>query len=619
MARGLRQSLATNIRTLRFRFGQFTHEFSGAISAGSAVLNVAATVASVVCLIAMIVLGGYDHTPGEISLITGVLRTVQGIFLANVLFNLILRLRATVRDSRIVKWIVEAGLLLTLLPLLYPHPEHPWIPWLERLLYSRYFLNAVLTAYSVVELSFAVMSLAGRRTNPSLLLSGSFLFFILSGSFILMLPRFTAVPIDYIDSLFVATSAVCITGLTPVDIASTFTPEGYIVLCVLFQVGALGVLTFTCFFALFFSGTASVYNQLLIRDMIYSKTMNALVPTLLYILFFTLAVEAAGAVAVYFTIPETLGLAEDEKVMFAVFHSMSSFCNVGFSCLPQGMSNPALMTAGQSVYTVTSVLVIAGGIGFPILANFKDIIVARIKYGWRRLRRHVAERPAVHYFDLNTKLVLRTYFIILVAASVAFFILEYNNTLAGMSVWQKAVQSVFNSLVPRSAGFSSVSPSDFLPLTMLLIVVQMWIGGGSQSLAGGIKVNTVAAIFLNIRAIVKGASRPWAFDRAISVGTIRRANAVVSLAIVSWCVTSALLLFFEPGLSTKALLFEATSALFTVGSSLGVTPELGTGAKMTVCVAMFIGRVGLVSLLTGLVRQGCDVSQHLPEEHLIIN
>lgn len=619
MARGLRQAFASRIRTLRFRFGQFTHEFSGAISAGSAVLNVAAIVASVLCLVVMVVLGGYDHTPSELHLIRNILRVVQGVFLVNILFNLILRLRATVRDSRIVKWIVEAGVLLTLLPLLYPHPAHPWIPWLERVLYSPYFLNTVLAAYAIVELSFAVMSMAGRRTNPSLLLSGSFLFFILSGSFILMLPRFTAVPIDYIDSLFVATSAVCITGLTPVDIASTFTPQGYIVLCVLFQVGALGVLTFTCFFAIFFSGTASVYNQLLIRDMIYSKTMNALVPTLLYILCFTLAIEAAGAAAVYFTIPDTLHLSENEKVMFAVFHSMSSFCNVGFTCLPEGMSTPQLMTAGQSVFTVTSVLVIAGGIGFPILANFKDIIVSWIRYGWQRLRRRVAERPPVHYFDLNTKLVLRTYFIILGVASVAFFILEYDNTLAGMTLWQKAVQSVFNSLVPRSAGFASVSPADFLPLTMLLVVVQMWIGGGSQSLAGGIKVNTVAAVFLNVRSILKGAARPWASDRAISVGTVRRANAVVALAIVSWCVVSALLLLLEPQLAPKALLFEATSALFTVGSSLGVTPDLGVGAKTVVCMAMFVGRVGLISLLTGLVRQGRDVSRHLPEENLIIN
>lgn len=612
------RGLSRRIKELRFHYGQFVHRSGETIMMGSRVLYVAVLICSVATLVVLMLIAGYHHTASDLAILRTLLRASQTVFVVSILYELLLRFRRFVRDSRIIRWTVDVAMLVTALPAIYPHPEHPWLPWLEALLYSKYFFYFVMCAYSVVELSTSVMVLTRRRTNPSLLLSCSFLFFILIGSMVLMLPRFTTTPISYVDSLFVATSAVCITGLTPVDIASTFTPAGYIVLCFLFQVGALGVLTFTCFFAIFFSGASSVYNQLLIGDIIYSKTMNALVPTLLYILAFTLAVEAIGAVAIYFTVPDGLLPGQSARIMFAVFHSMSSFCNVGYTCLPQGMSNPALMTATQSVYIVTSVLVVAGGIGFPILVNFKDIIVTKFRKLWARIRGRRYDSP-VHLFDLNTKLVLVTYFIILGMASIAFFMFEYDNTLRGMSLWQKAVQSVFNSLVPRSAGFASVNPVDFLPITLLLVVVQMVIGGASQSLAGGIKVNTVAALWLNVRSMLHGTRRPWAYDRSVSVTTIRRANTVLVLAIMSYLVLAAILLVCEPHLSTKALLFEAVSALFTVGSSLGITSDLGIYAKVAVCVAMFAGRVGVISLLTGLVRQRRDISSHLPEENLIIN
>lgn len=600
------------------RYVRFTRRFSSGITVGSGVLYGLSLLASLVTLVTLVVVAGYEHSAADMALLTGILRVTQWTFITAVVYNLVLRFRHTVATTGTVKWIVDIAVLLTLPALIYPCPRHPWIPVLETIFYSRWLFYGAIAAYSVVEICYGLLLATRRRTNPSILLSGSFLFFIIIGSFVLMLPRFTTVPVSYIDSLFVATSAVCITGLTPVDIASTFTPEGYIVLCVLFQVGALGVLTFTCFFAMFFSGATSVYNQLLVRDIIYSKTMNALGPTLLYIMMFTMCVEAAGAVAVYFTIPDGLLAAESDKVMFAVFHSISSFCNVGYSCLPGGMSNPALMTATQSAYTVTSLLVIAGGIGFPILVNFKDAVVTWVRRMWYRLRGGFYNAP-VHQFDLNTKLVLSTYFIILGVASVAFFILEYDNTLAGMSLWQKIVQSVFNSLTPRSAGFASVSVADYLPATLLLFMVQMWIGGGSQSLAGGIKVNTAATVWLTVRAQLHGASRPRAFGRAVSVATTRRANVVIALSIAAYVVLAFILLLADSHLGVKELLFEAVSALFTVGSSFGITPQLSITSKLAVCVAMFVGRVGIISILTGIVGQRPDISRHLPEDSLIIS
>ena len=616
---GIGTRISHRFKVLRYRYSRFTNRFNTIIRSGSNCLGILAFIAAVLCLVCLIVLAGYEHDHHQRLMLYRLIRACQITFIIKAIYNLVLRFRATARETRTVKWIVDIAVLLSLLPLIYPRPDHPWIPLIDRMLYNRHILYVILASYSVVELSYAVMQLTARRTNPSLLLSGSFLFFIIAGSFVLMLPRCTNVPISYIDSLFVATSAVCITGLTPVDVATVFTPSGLIVLAVLMQIGGIGVLTVTSFFAVFFSGAQSVYNQLLIRDMVYSKTMNALIPTLLYIIGFTLTVEAIGAVAIFFTIPDGLFTTLTDRITFAAFHSLSSFCNAGFSCLPGGMANPGLMTPGQSLYNVTSALILAGAIGFPILVNFKDIITGRLNAVWCAITRHRRRDIPLHTWDLNTKLVLVTTLSILAVASVAFFILEYNNTLAGMTLWQKVSQSVFNSLIPRSAGFASVNPADFLPLTLLLVIVQMWIGGASQSLAGGIKVNTVATVFLNVRSVLSGGSRPWAFDRRLSLNSVRRANTVIVLAIVSFLIILAIVMCCEPALGLKAMVFEVSSALFTVGSSLGATPMLSATSKITLCVAMFIGRVGIISILSGFFHHRRDISSHLPEDSIIIN
>lgn len=610
--------LSRRWRTRRLAYHRFMQQSGGVLRRIAYAVSILATVASLACLVLMVLHFGYDNPAWRSAQLMGAIRGCQGIFIIDVIAGLLVRHDRSARRTHTVRIIAAVLLLLTLAAWIYPRPQHPWIPWLRAILYSRTFLFGVLSAYAVLKLSYGLMTLVGRRTNPSLLLSASFLFFILTGSLVLMLPRCTTVPLSYADALFVATSAVSITGLTPVDVAATFTRPGLAVLAVLIQIGGLGVLTFTSFFALFFSGSTSVYNQLLIRDLVYSKTMNALIPTLLYILAFTATIEAIGAAAVYITIPDSLGLDVTDKLIFAGFHSLSAFCNAGFSCLPDGMANPALMADGAGLYTVTSVLIFAGAIGFPILVNFKDILKSKIRRLWARLHRRKADVP-LHLFDLNTKLVLVTSTAILAFSTVAFLCLEYHNTLEGLSLGDKINQAVFNSLTPRSAGFVSLDPGSFLPLTMLLVIVQMWIGGASQSLGGGIKVNTVAAIFLNVRAIITGRHRAWAFDRTISIGSIRRANAVIALAVAAFVIFTAIELWLEPALPIKSLVFEVISALFTVGSSLGATPELSDASKAVLSVAMFIGRVGIISLLTGLAGTRSDCSQYLPQESIIIN
>ncbi|MDE5968161.1 MAG: potassium transporter, partial [Muribaculaceae bacterium] len=206
-----------------------------------------------------------------------------------------------------------------------------------------------------------------------------------------------------------------------------------------------------------------------------------------------------------------------------------------------------------------------------------------------------------------------------ILSAAIFFIVERNNTLAGMPLSDQIVQSIFNAFSPRSSGFVSVNPARFMPVTIIVVMIMMWIGGASQSTAGGIKVNTFAVILLELKAVITGNNRVVVYNRTLAHDSIRRAFAVVTISILSYAVVSLLLIAFEPTLSTKALLFEAASALFTVGSSLGITDRLGLDAKLLLCLAMFVGRVGLLSLLTGMVRHTGKAPLRCPEDNVIIN
>lgn len=614
-----RPTAADIARVMRYRASRFVTRVETSISIWTTVIETITGIASVAALVCLVVYAGYDLSPKDCRIVVTIMHTSQIIFGLHILYQLTLRFRSMVRQSHVIKWIVDILIVVSLVAWAMPDMQNPWLPWLKSVILSKYFFFTAIGAYSLVDVSYAISRIPGRRTNPSLLMSLSFLFFILIGSLVLMLPRCTYSGISYIDSLFLSASAVCITGLTPVDISTTLTPLGLLSLSILVQLGSLGVITFTSFFAMFFTGNTSIYNQLLLRDIIYSKSMNSLIPTLLYVLGFTVSIEVVGAVCVYFTIPAELGLNLQDKVVFAAFHSMSSFCNAGFSCLQDGMANPALMASDQWIYIVTSVLIFAGAVGFPILVNFKEIIKNYIRRLYYRVCRVKASSGPVHIFDLNTKIVLYTTITILVVSTVLFMALEYDNTLRGMSITKKVVQSVFNSLIPRSAGFASVNPSSFLNVTILLILVQMIIGGASQSMAGGVKVNTFGVLMLNLRSILYGHQATSAFHRTISQASVRRANAVLMIAVISLTLYIMALMLLEPDTSAKSLIFEAVSAVFTVGSSLGITAELSDASKVLLSTAMFFGRVGIISILCGIIGQRRDLSSHYPTDNVIIN
>ena len=277
---------------------------------------------------------------------------------------------------------------------------------------NRGFHLFILFIISFIELSNAVITSLGRKTNPALMLAVSFLFIILVGSGVLLMPRCIqpGVHLSWIDSLFTTTSAVCVTGLTTIDVPSTFTEFGQLVIMALIQVGGLGIMTITSFFALFFMGNTSIYNQMLVSDMVSSKSLASLWSTLLNIFGFTAILELGGAVLIFLNIHGTIGLDFWHELFFSVFHSVSAFCNAGFSNYPEGLSSPVMLQGGHCwLYMIIALLIILGGIGYPVLVNLKIAVERYATVIWKWINgRHYASLSIPNLFDLNTKIVLRT-------------------------------------------------------------------------------------------------------------------------------------------------------------------------------------------------------------------
>ena len=530
------------------------------------------------------------------------------MFLLERVCHLVLTRRGKRRAAyNFIGWTVNGLLTLTLIPIILNILGIDDSTGVISILENRAIYLLVLFLISSIELSSTVISSLGRKSNPSLMMAVSFLFIIMAGSGMLLMPRCIqqGVHLSWIDSLFTATSAVCVTGLTTIDVPSTFTSFGQLVIMMLIQVGGLGVMTITSFFALFFMGNTSIYNQMQVQDMVSSKSLASLWSTLLNIFGFTAVLELAGAVLIFLNIHGTIGLDIRHELFFSMFHAVSAFCNGGFSNYQDGVGASVLMEGHCWLYIILALLIILGGIGYPVLVNLK-IAVTKFSKG-RRL------------FDLNTKIVLRTTMMLIVSGTVLLAFFEWNNTFAGMPIREKLTQAFFNAVSPRTAGFISVDLNSMCIQSIFIYTLLMWIGGASQSTAGGVKVNAFAVAFLNIRAIIHGTTRVEFAGRELSTDSIRRANAAVFVSIILLSVFVFLVTLTEPDLPLKAIVFECVSAFATVGSSLGITSSLQDTSKVLLVVLMFIGRVGLVTMAQGLLKQYKNQNYKLPQDNITIS
>lgn len=579
-------------------------------------------VAAVVLVLTLIFENGFLISQGDQQLIESIYDFVWVVFITNFTLQITLNLDESKANFRRITWIVSGLLYLSIIPLIISRPENyraAEIVWL--ILSSKLYNLALLTTLSFLMLSSGVLSLLGKRANPSFIFCASFAFIIFVGAGLLMLPRSTYYGISFLDALFTSTSATCVTGLTSIDVAENFTNTGIFIIAVLIQIGGLGVMTLTSFFAVFFMGNASFNSQMMISDMVSSKSLSSLVSTLLYILGFTVIIEVVGAVVLFMDIHGTMGMSLNEEIWFSVFHSVSAFCNAGFSTLPGNLGNELIISNHNIFYLAISLLVILGGIGFPILVNLYNSLKYRIsRLRERYLLHYESGEKQVHLYNLNTRIVLMMTTILLITSTVMIAILEWNNAFAGMATIDKLVQSFFTAVCPRTAGFASVSISAFSIQSILLIMVLMMIGGGTQSTAGGLKVNVFAVVLLNLWAIVRGQDNVTIYNRTISHESIRRSNATLILYVAFVMGAIFTLTIFEPEASIVALFFEAISALSTVGASMDLTPTLGNDSKVVIIALMFIGRVGVLTAITSIVREQKQAKKHrYPSDNIIIN
>ena len=577
--------------------------------------------ASILLIVGVVYEHGFTISEVEAHQLQRLYHGVWIVFLVDVTLRILLEYKDTRRTFSKLTWILTILLYLTLIPVIFHRPEEEGaILQFWEFLDGKFYHLVLLLIFSFLNLSNGLVRLLGRRTNPSLILAVSFLAIILIGTGLLMLPRCTVNGITWVDSLFTATSAVCVTGLVPVDVSTTFTTGGLVVIILLIQVGGLGVMTLTSFFAMFFMGNTSLYNQLVVRDMVSSNSLGSLLSTLLYILGFTLVIEGIGMISIWFSIHGTLGMTLEGELAFAAFHSISAFCNAGFSTLSGNLGNSMVMTNHNWLFISVSFLIILGGIGFPILVNFKDIVLYHLRHFWKFVRTRKLERHKVsHLYNLNTRIVLIMTFLLLVTGTLAIAAFEWNASFAGMPVADKWTQAFFNATCPRTAGFSSVDLASLSVQTLLVYLVLMWIGGGAQSTAGGVKVNAFAVVVLNLVAVLRGSERVEVFGRELSHDSIRRSNATVVMSLGVLFLFIFILSILEPQASLMALTFECVSALSTVGSSLNLTPNLCDASKLLVALLMFIGRVGLITLMLGIIKQKKNTKYRYPSDNIIIN
>lgn len=440
------------------------------------------------------------------------------------------------------------------------------------------------------------------------MLSG-FLFIILWGTFVLLLPQSTvAGTIPFIDALFTATSAVCVTGLTVVDTGTTFTLAGQITILLLIQLGGIGVAFFAILFGLVFAGRINVGQKSLFSSTMTPHSQWDIWGVFRIIFMVTVTVELIGAILIAIPMREIVGGDPVRAFYYGLFHAVSAFCNAGFSLLPENLI--AVKREPLAVIPVMCLIVI-GGIGFFVVDDLLQII---------RTRRR-------HSLTLHTKIVLTTTASLIVVGAVVIGFFEFGNTFAGESSGVLIMDSLFNSITPRTAGFNTVNMARMLNPSILVVIVLMFIGASPASTGGGVKTSTFAVIVLLIRSHFRGSDSVSAFRRTVPAETVLQAHIIMALSTALVIVMTFLVVSFDlvgapATISGRGVfissLFETVSAFGTVGLSMGITPYLGWAGKFFISLTMFIGRVGPLTVLLALQRRAGSVHFAYSEENLMV-
>ena len=453
--------------------------------------------------------------------------------------------------------------------------------------------------------------------NPSQLFIFSLFTLVSVGTLLLLMPKSSVNGLSPIDALFTATSAVSVTGLSVIPIHSELTFIGQIIVLFLIQAGGIGVLTFASYLSYFFKGASSFENQIAISSINEDK-IGDVFNSLNQIIGITFFIEAIGALAIFFATPSNYFDSLFDHIYFSIFHSISSFCNAGFSII-----NEELILSGfryqYNLQLIMACIFILGGLGFPIVVN----VIRFVKHTFQRLvnrfiyKEHFTSKAWVLTF--SSKINLYTTLLVTLFGFLAFYLIEYNNILRGHNEYGKIVTAFFSSSTPRTAGYDVINYSELQVSTLLIVIFLMWVGASPASTGGGIKTSTLAIAFLNFINLAKGKKDIVVFNREIGDHTVRRAFATMMLSFLMIGFGTFIISLNERNQSFLNIVFETFSAYSTSGLSLGITDELSDQSKFILILLMFIGRVSMLTFLVSFFRQIKHTNSKYPVEEIMIN
>jgi len=421
-----------------------------------------------------------------------------------------------------------------------------------------------------------------KRLNPAKVMFLGYLLVILAGTVLLMLPisHHNGVDVNFLMSLFTSTSATSVTGLVVADTSQTWSMFGHIVILCLIQIGALGFMTFTTIFFFIMNRKIGLSQRLLIMQSLNLHDMQGVIRLIRHVLLGTLIFQGIGAILLWLRFMPRYGAWQG--LGMAIFHSIAAFANAGFDLFGYNYAFYGLAdhAGDRFVITIVMILVLIGGLGFFV---WEDILQSGFKF--KRLH-------------LHSKLVLCISFWLILVGWILFFVIERNNphTIGDMCL-PKALQiSLFQVIMPRSAGFSVVGQGQLFGATRMIIMLLMLIGGSAGSTAGGIKNVTAGILLLSAINYFRGKSRLAVFGRTIPTSQIRSALAISMLVLCAAMIGSMIISFMQPYLPFSAVLFETISAIATCGLSHGITSALVPVSQIVLIIFMFCGRVGIMTL-----------------------
>lgn len=422
---------------------------------------------------------------------------------------------------------------------------------------------------------------------------------ILIGTFLLMLPISTTSGegLDFLTALFTITSAVCVTGLSVIDISKELNTVGQVFLMIFIQLGGLGIMTFSSLIFLLIKKKITYEEKELLKEERNVEDIGGILKFLKKVILTVVTIEGIGSI--FLTIKFLKEVPFLKAVYFGIFHSVSAFCNAGFSLFTTGLEG---YSDSIIVNFTIAYLIILGGIGFGVI----DSIIKSV-------------RTKKYKLNLTAKVAIMMSCFLTIAGMILFFVLEYTNngTIGDMSLPEKIMASFFQSVTTRTAGFNTVPMGNLRSSSIFLFCILMFIGASPGSTGGGIKTTTVGVLIVYVISIVKNRQHTTLFNRRIDWEVMNKAIAILIISIM-YIATVIMIMLAVENFSSEAVIFEVVSAFGTVGLSVGITPELSVISKILIICTMFLGRLGPMTLAIafGGVKKVEKIT--FPKENIIV-